>query len=329
MKDQDIRRELILFSIIAAVGVAAGFFVSRDAAALVFFVSAAFGITFAVTMKIRMRRLKNLSCDLDQLLHGDYGVRFNNYNEGELAVLASELAKVTDTLKTQAEHLVREKRFLADSIADISHQIRTPLTALNLNLAALTFGGNTGEEIRQARQLAARMEWLIEALLKLSKLDAGTIEFASERVSLTALIKAAVQPFLIPLELRGQQLNIAQIKEETGFTGDFAWSVEAISNVLKNCMEHTKEGGTITVEGMENAIYTEISISDNGEGIREDELPHLFERFFKGKNSGSQSVGIGLALTQAIITSQNGTVHAENKREGGACFRIRIYKSVV
>lgn len=329
MKDQDIRRELILFFIIAVTGVAAGFFVSRNAAVLVFFVSAAFGITFAVTIKIRVRRLKELSCDLDKLLHGDYGVRFNNYEEGELAILASELAKVTDTLKTQAEQLVKEKRFLADSIADISHQIRTPLTALNLNLVSLTSGKSTGQEVRQARQLAARMEWLIEALLKLSKLDAGTIEFASERVSLTALVKAAAEPFLIPLELRGQQLDTAKIEKDAGFTGDFAWSVEAISNVLKNCMEHTKEGGTITVEGMENAIYTEISISDNGEGIGEDELPHLFERFFKGKNSGSQSVGIGLALTQAIVTSQNGTVHAENKREGGACFRIRIYKSIV
>ena len=182
MKDQDIRRELILFFIIAVTGVAAGFFVSRNAAVLVFFVSAAFGITFAVTIKIRVRRLKELSCDLDKLLHGDYGVRFNNYEEGELAILASELAKVTDTLKTQAEQLVKEKRFLADSIADISHQIRTPLTALNLNLVSLTSGKSTGQEVRQARQLAARMEWLIEALLKLSKLDAGTIEFASERV---------------------------------------------------------------------------------------------------------------------------------------------------
>ncbi|MDE7299512.1 MAG: HAMP domain-containing histidine kinase, partial [Lachnospiraceae bacterium] len=321
MRNRDVQKELLLFGTIVAAGTAAALFLfSWETALYVLGLSALFLSALALLRALRTRRLKRLSLDLDRLLHGDYSVRFNNYEEGENAILANELAKVTDTLKKQAEQLQKEKKYLADSIADISHQIRTPLTALDLNLATLLAGDGTEhsrrERLQQARQLTGRMEWLIEALLKLSRLDAGTIEFARGHVCLRELVEKAAEPFLIPLELRGQRLELAGIDETAGFTGDAAWSAEAVSNVLKNCMEHTGEDGLITVTGEENAIFTELVIADNGEGIAEEDLPHLFERFYRGKNSGGQSGRIGLALTRAILTAQNGTIQAENRREG-------------
>lgn len=161
MRNQDARRELLLFGFTAAAGEAAILFFSPGAALPALGLSALFFAALAVSRMLRIRRLKNLSLDLDRLLHGDYSVRFNNYEEGENAILANELTKVTDTLKKQAEQLRMEKKYLADSIADISHQIRTPLTALDLNLATLLSGDGAEqgrrERLKQARQLIRRM----------------------------------------------------------------------------------------------------------------------------------------------------------------------------
>ncbi|MDE7326299.1 MAG: HAMP domain-containing histidine kinase, partial [Lachnospiraceae bacterium] len=170
---------------------------------------------------------------------------------------------------------------------------------------------------------------LIEALLKLSKLDAGTVEFARETVPVEILIHNAAKPFGILMDLRGQTLDTGDVRPGAVFTGDLAWSTEAVGNVLKNCIEHTGEGGNILIKAQENAIYTEIVIEDDGEGIDAQDLPHLFERFYRGKNSSGNSVGIGLALTRAILLAQNGTICAENRREGGARFLLRIYKGII
>lgn len=301
-----------------------GLSLSFSAAMLVIF-TAFFGAVFCTLfLRLRRRRLKELAVDMDRLLHGDYHARFKNYEEGETAIVANELAKITDTLQTQAEKLKNEKKDLADSIADISHQIRTPLTALTLTLE--TMGGR--EETLKAKQLTRRIEWLIEALLKLSKLDAGTVKFQKEKVLVSQMVREAAAPFEILMDLRAQTMDTSKVSPDATFLGDPSWSAEAIGNVLKNCIEHS-EGGKIWISAQENAIYTEIVLEDNGEGIDPEDLPHLFERFYKGKNSGGNSVGIGLALTRAILTAQNGTVFAENRREGGARFVLRIYKGIV
>ena len=160
------------------------------------------------------------------------------------------------------------------------------------------------------------------------RLDAGTAKLAHDRVSVQELIRRAAEPLLIPIELRAQTLSVC-CPEETAFTGDLQWSVEAVGNILKNCMEHTPEGGEITATAVENAIYTELRIADNGPGIDQEDLPHLFERFYKGRNAGEQSVGIGLALARMIVEEQNGALKAENLRSGGAAFTIRFYKGTV
>ena len=308
---------LILFFFGLSLSFAAGILVAFTA-----FLGAVF-LTFF--LRLRKRKLKELAVDMDRLLHGDYQVRFKNYEEGETAIVANELAKITDTLQTQAEKLKNEKKDLADSIADISHQIRTPLTALTLTLETM----NGKEEALKAKQLTRRIEWLIEALLKLSKLDAGTVKFQREKVLVCQAVREAAAPFEILMDLRAQTMDTSKISPDASFFGDLSWSAEALANILKNCIEHTGEGGKIWISAQENAIYTEIVLEDNGEGIAKEDLPHLFERFYKGKNSGGNSVGIGLALTRAILTAQNGTVFAENRREGGARFVLRIYKGIV
>ena len=174
----------------------------------------------------------------------------------------------------------------------------------------------------------------------MSKMDAGTASFKKTPVSVPDLLKQAAEPLLIPMELREQTLEIIPLKllnqpsDSNGnhppkppvqFLGDFAWSTEALLNILKNCMEHTPVGGKIWVSFSQNAIYTEIIIEDNGSGFDKEDLPHLFERFYKGKNASEHSVGIGLALARMIVTQQNGTLKAENRSKGGAKFVLRFY----
>lgn len=314
----------LLYLVFALILFFFGLSLSFSAAMLVIFTAFCGAVFCTFFLRLRRRRLKELAVDMDKLLHGDYHVRFKNYEEGETEIVANELAKITDTLQTQAEKLKNEKKDLADSIADISHQIRTPLTALTLTLE--TMGGR--EETLKAKQLTRRIEWLIEALLKLSKLDAGTVKFQKEKVLVSQLVKEAATPFEILMDLHAQTMDTSKVSPDATFFGDPSWSAEAIGNVLKNCIEHS-EGGKIWISAQENAIYTEIVLEDNGAGIDPEDLPHLFERFYKGKNSGDNSVGIGLALTRAILTAQNGTVFAENRREGGARFVLRIYKGIV
>ena len=278
----------------------------------------------------RYRRISNLAADINQILHGDCHISIEQYAEGELGILQSEIYKMTVRLREQQQHMCEEKIFLADSLADISHQIRTPLTSINL-LVSLLSKPDIPDAQRQKLShelygLLSRIDWLIDALLKISRLDAGPVTFQTQQSSLLELLQKSAAPVLVPMELRNQTL---QISGEGTFTGDLLWTCEAVTNILKNCMEHTPNGGTITINASENALYTEIVISDDGNGIDRQDLPHIFERFYKGKDSGDQSFGIGLALARTIIAAQNGTIKAENRLHKGARFRIRFFKGTV
>lgn len=296
----------------------------------IFFCVAWFMLFYFFT-KQRYAQIAKLSTCMDQVLHGEDSFFIETLQEGELAILRDELYKMTVRLREQAEHLKEDKLFLRDSLANISHQIKTPLTSLNLIASMLRNQDLSIEKrisfSREMSVLLERLDWLVDMMLKISKLDADTVFFSKETILLKDLIKEAVNPFLIPLELRNQQLQI-DLKEET-IQGDFGWTIEAIGNILKNSMEHNGEGCSIFISGSENPLYTELCITDQGEGVHEEELPLLFERFYQGKQNKGGGYGIGLALAKMIITKQNGTILAQLAEERGMQFVIRFYKGTI
>ncbi|MCL2036779.1 MAG: HAMP domain-containing histidine kinase [Oscillospiraceae bacterium] len=274
------------------------------------------------------KKLAELSEQIDKILHGNERVDIQMFKEGELYILQNQINKMTVRLREQNSALKKDKLYLADSMADIAHQLRTPMTSLQMLMNFLSNPGlnadKQSEFVRQAENLLSRMDWLLSSLLKMSKIDAGTVTFKKEKTTLKSLLKKSAEPFAIPLELRGIRQEI-MCTEETTFVGDINWTAEAVGNVLKNCIEHTRDEIKIVCE--ENNIYTSIIISDNGNGFPKEELPHIFERFYKGESQSNENYGIGLALCRMILSEQNMTIKAENSKDSnqGARFIIRIY----
>lgn len=329
-RNPEIKQTLLIDIPALAIFSALGFFFEKNSFFLVLGCGAFFILFHLFVTNRRYRKLAQLSLELDDMLHHQTPIHFENYQEGELSILQSELSKMTLRLTEQADALSRDKKYLSDAMADISHQLRSPLTSIHLILSLLKEPNLSSERQRELlyelTQLLSHMDWLVESLLKMSKMDAGTAYLTHVSVPVTQLLKEASEPLLIPFELREQTFSVHYETGQEQFTGDLAWSVEAVLNILKNCMEHTPSGGTITASCKENTIFTEIIIEDNGPGFSQQDLPHLFERFYKGENSSDQSVGIGLALARMIISQQNGTLKAENRMDGGARFIIKFYK---
>ena len=330
LKNKEVRKALLWQLLLSAAACAVCFFFDIRAGLTAAGLSLLLMLVFCISTYKRYQRISSLADDINQVLHGDSSMDFNHYSEGELSILHSEIYKMTVRLREQQQKLISDKKYLADSLADISHQLRTPLTSINLLVERLSASGLTDKCRHQLTnelyELLSRIDWLITTLLKISKLDAGTVSFNKETVSLETLIKKSCSPLLIPIELRGQELIL---RAEGNFYGDPAWTSEAVGNIVKNCMEHTPEGGRIEINAAETALYSEIVIKDNGTGISPEDLPHIFERFYKGKDSDGKSFGIGLALSRMIIAEQKGTVKAENRKNAGAMFTLRFYKGTV
>lgn len=292
--------------------------------------SAVFIIYFCFTAE-RYKQIRYMSESINRILHGEDCELICNCGEGELAVLQSEIRKMTVRLREAADNLKKDKTYLTDSIADISHQLRTPLTSINLMVSMLSdpelSHERRAELVYSLKHMLSRIDWLIETLLKISKIDAGTAFFEKKQVSVASLINKAAMPLEASLDVRSQELVI-DIGSEY-FIGDIAWSAEAIGNILKNCMEHNPAGGKIYVTATQTNIYTEIKIRDTGGGLDPVDIPRLFERFYRGKTSVETSVGIGLALAHSIISQQNGIIKAGNHPEGGAQFTVRFYFAIV
>lgn len=328
--NKELRHSAVWFCLLSVILVVVGFFVSVQVGFLMLFACAAFTVIHLCTENYRYQRLAKLSQDLDELLTNGKTLSILEYDEGELSILANQIQKMAMRLTEAAEVSKADKVFLADSLADISHQLRTPLTAMNLTVTMLRSEELTEEKrmelTGELRNLLTRIDWLVETLLKLSKLDAGTVKLLKESVSVRELISRSAASIEIPMDLRNQRLVVHCDREQ--FDGDLTWSAEALGNILKNCMEHTQEGGTITVTAQETALYTQIEVEDTGSGFDAKDIPHLFERFYRGSNASSNSYGIGLALARTIITSQNGTVMAANGNNG-ARFVIKFYKQVI
>lgn len=327
----ELKRGFAIWLFLSAVLIAIGFLVSALAGWIVALTVAVLSIVaFSVTAG-RYRKIAKLNRTLDRVLHGDERLDPAEFSEGELSVLASEIYKMTLMLRERSDRLSKDKRYLADALADISHQLRTPLTSLHMIASFLQKEDLTPARRQElARELAGlleRMDWLIATLLKLSRLDAGTVQFRREKFRLCELVRAAFDPLAIQMDLHDLSFETAG-DTEAECLADLRWSAEALGNILKNCMEHTPSGGKITVACHKTALYTELVVSDTGPGIAEADLPHLFERFYKGQNASENGFGIGLALARMILSEQGGTLKAYNG-PGGACFELRFYEHVI
>ena len=253
----------------------------------------------------------------------------NRNQEGQIGLLKTELIKMINILKEKVELLNNEKIFLNEVISDISHQLKTPMTSLIIlnDLMYEDLPKETKIEfLDKIKSQLNRMEWLIKSMLKLSKVEAKVIDFEKKEVKVSELIKKSISPSLISMEIKNIELTVNG-DENISYIGDINWSCEAFVNIIKNCIEHTDTNGKINISYEENPLYCEVVIKDSGEGIDKKDLPHIFKRFYKGKSSKDDSVGIGLALAKSIIESQNGDIYVKSEKNKGSEFHIIFHKT--
>lgn len=245
--------------------------------------------------------------------------------EDEFSLLEDELYKTVSELRIAREQAQQERERQAENLADIAHQIKTPLTSMSL-MTQLLYADASPEQLEYLGRLdnqLTRLGWLTDSLLTMSRLDAGAIEFVPVTLTFEELAAQALDPLAQLIEERAQTV---QLRGGTlTLSCDPHWSAEALVNLIKNCSEHTPAGGQILMEAVSTPLYFQIIVEDTGPGFDPSELPLLFRRFYRGKTSGKDSIGIGLALCRAIIEEQGGLVHAENCPEGGARFVLRFY----
>lgn len=330
MNDKEIRIILIVSSVLTVVLSIICAFFSKICAVLCLALGIILIIVFTFVTKRRYKNLNDLNDYLSLVCKGIYDMNIDDNTEGELSILKNNLYKVITLLQSQNEYLKNDKLYLADSIADISHQLKTPLTSMMMMCELLENEENPDkrqEFVAVINNQLSKMKWLITNILKISKLDADATEFKREEVSISKVLDDSLKPFVLTAELKN--IAIQNGANDFVFNGDENWTVEAVSNIVKNCLEHTNDGGKIIIASDSTNLYNKLTISDNGCGIAEEDLPHIFERFYHGKNSSKDSVGIGLALAKTVFEKENASVSVESEQGRGSVFEIRFYKSVV
>ena len=383
LRNREIRRALIACLLITALGTVATYLVTRsimldalggarivtasineaasmvtsgasDASATLFAAICTFvtglivTVIFMILTDRRYRALANMAANLDRVLAGERDIRLRDMSEGELAILSSEIDKVIARLNLTVDELQAEKLALSDALADISHQLKTPLTSIAIStelirdrLSARGDSEDLVERLRLIQTLQARVEDLVSALLKLARIDAGVIKLVCGDVDARELVRKSFEPLAIAFDIADVRFS-ADVQDGASYEGDLTWSVEALENILKNCMEHTPAGGCVSVRVTEDVLACRIRIEDTGPGIAESDLPHIFERFYRGSRDANATpsevnpagVGIGLALSKSLVTAQGGTLTAENLRDEngnviGAAFNLVFFKAVV
>lgn len=332
LRNKEIRWLICVTVLISVAGtaIAASFHPAAGAAAGA--MAAVLLLTALLFTRWRYREISRLSEYLQGICAGQDSLDIRDSAEGELSILKSDIYKMALMLIEKTELLMKDKRYLAEALSDISHQLKTPLTSMMVMTDLLSERTLTPEKrlefTNNIRTQLERIEWLVTSLLKLSKIDAGAIEFKQQHVQAKELIDRMLSAMSIPLELREIELK-SRVPEDVYLICDLHWTAEAVINIFKNCIEHTRPGGHIGVDAEENPIYTQIRIWDDGEGIDREDLPHVFERFYRGKNAGEESVGIGLAMARSILLSQRGSVQVKSQPGIGTCFTVRFYKQVI
>lgn len=277
------------------------------------------------------KKLKEITRYIEEINSGNYKLNIDDNTEDELSILKNEIYKTTVMLKEVAENSLQDKVNLKDSLSDISHQLKTPLTSIIIMLDNILDNPEMDKEIRigfikDIKREIININFLVNSILKLSKLDANSVRFINKKTNLQDVIKASIKNVSVLCDLKNIEI-IEEQNKNIEIVCDFKWQVEAITNILKNCVEHSKENSKIDIYYEENKIYSKIVIQDYGVGIEEDDLLHIFERFYKGKNSSSESVGIGLALAKSIIESNNGYIDVESEVNKGTIFTIKYFKT--
>lgn len=281
-------------------------------------------------LRKRDKKIQQITNYINQIKNKKYDLNIEENTEDELSNLKNELYKITIMLKEESEISKKDKENLKMSVEDISHQLKTPLTSITIMLDNLKDNPNMEEKTKQKFifEISKQVEWinwLVISMLKLSKLDANVVQFYDEKINLKKFIGEIIKNLEIPIEVKNQKI-IIDGDENVSFIGDYKWQQEAITNIIKNCIEHNENNGTIYINYEENSLFTKITIRDEGEGIPKEDLKHIFERFYKGKNSSENSVGIGLALAKNIIEKNNGMINCKSELDKGTEFVIKYMK---
>ena len=274
------------------------------------------------------KKLNEITKYIEEINNKNYKLDIDDNSEDELSILKNEIYKTTIMLKEIAENSKQDKIKLKDSLSDISHQLKTPLTSITILIDNIIDNPEMDKETRaefakDIKREVTNINFLVQALLKLSKLDANSVKFINENVTVESIIEESMKNIAVLSDLRNVKIQVNGDKNAKVYC-DFKWQVEAITNILKNAIEHSNTNGNIQINYEENQVYTKIEIIDYGVGIDKEDLPHIFERFYKGKNSSPESVGIGLALSKSIIENNNGYISVE--AEQGTKFIIKYLK---
>ena len=293
------------------------------------FILAGFGIGCALFLSTLIfwyrkdiSRIQSLTTYLEKVNTGDSNVLFQ-VGEDDFSKLQDEIYKTVTMLFQTRDTALKAKNNFAENLYNIAHQIKTPITSISLSMQIMRENPSP-KYLDQIQRQLSQLTHLEEALLLLSRIDAGTLPLEKRAVDIYTVLMLAIDNLGELLAKSNVSVDIPELGEMS-IQADLDWTMEAIINLLKNCMEHTPPGGVIHCSYEQNPIYTQIKIWDTGAGFAKEDLPHLFERFYRGQNAIHSGIGIGLSLSKAIIESQNGTISAKNLSDGGACFEIRFY----
>lgn len=287
-------------------------------------------LIFYLYDKNKSKKIKEITKMISKINNRQFDIDINDFNEGELSILKNEISKTTIMLRQVADNSVKDKLNLKDSLGDISHQLKTPLTSITIMIDNILDSPDMDEKTRKKFLINIKREilninFLVMSLLKLSKFDANVVKFNKESVYLKDIIIESIKNVSMIKELKNITIKVSG-DDNIKLLCDFKWQVESITNILKNSIEHTSEYGTVEVNYSENKLYTRILIKDNGKGIDSGDLPHIFDRFYKGENGSDDSFGIGLSLSKTIIEKEGGSITVKSTPNIGTIFTIKYLK---